>query len=223
MRVAGWLLLWCLLPLAAARAGITQMATDIADSTALATTATETAFSTGSYTFPANTLRPGVSVRVRAWGRFSTTLTPTMQWNLRWGSVNTNPIIVGTSAVTDPVSGAVSEQWSFEAVFTCRSTGASGAVDGTGSVFLPTTSARVDAVHAPDIVSGTTTVDTTASTALTLFFKWGTSSASNTITLGGFVVEVLDWYSACGWRDSSSRTWPTRSGSSPAAPTSSSR
>src|SRR5438132_13058854 len=110
------------------------------DSSAIANTATETAFSTGSVTISANTLRAGDILRVRASGRFSTTVAPTMQCNLRWVSVNTNPIIVCTSVITDPVSGAVNEQWDFEALFICRSTGATGTVDGTGSVFMPTTS-----------------------------------------------------------------------------------
>jgi hypothetical protein len=168
------------------------VATAVADSSGIANTTTETAFSTGSYTFPANSVTAGKSVRVTAWGRFSTTVTPTLQWNLRWGSVNTDPILVGTSALTSPISGAASEQWRFDGIFTVRAAGASGTADGSGSVNVPTTTGRVDATLLPDTVSGTTTIDTTASKVLSLFFKWGTASASNTILCSGFTVEVLD-------------------------------
>jgi len=163
-----------------------------ADSSAIASTTTETGFSNGTYSFAANSLTAGKVIRVKAWGRFSTTGTPTMQWNLRWGAVNTDPIIVGTSVITDPISGASNEQWQADAMVTVRTTGSSGTVDGTGAIKVPTTSGRIDTLEYPDVVSGTTTINTTATTVMTLMFDWGTNSASNTILLSGWVVEAVN-------------------------------
>ena len=160
-----------------------------ASSSAISNTVTETVFSNGTYNVAANTLTAGRTFRVQAWGQMgSTTTGPQVNLRLRWGAngapVNTDPLLIdlqGTEGISVTAKG-----WFATFVATCRTTGASGTVDGNGMGVIPNSVALNDAQVA------TTTVDTTAAKTLALFVKFGAAAVADTITLEGFTVEWLN-------------------------------
>jgi hypothetical protein len=158
----------------------------IADGTALASSASLTDISpTPNITLPANFLEPGMTLWFTAWGRFSTTATPTLLLGLYYGAV-AGTAICATSAVTTP-SGVTNQTWRFEGEARVRTVGSSGTIIGVGvAENISTTATNM----APATAPATATIDTTAAKALTIGAQWGTSSASNTITCHHFAVEV---------------------------------
>lgn len=163
-------------------------------STAVDNTATETAFSTGSYTFSANQFAVGTTFRVSAWGQLATAAasTPTASLNLRWGSVNTDPALA-TITTQALVASQPAKGWSYNAICTVRSIGATGTIACGAEASIPRNATAGDGVVYPvsDLTVGTTTIDTTASTAMTLFWKWSAGASGTTSTLEGFSVEVM--------------------------------
>lgn len=157
-----------------------------ADGTALASSTTLTDISpTPNITFPANFLEPGMTVWFTAWGRFSTTSTPTLLLGLYYGAV-AGVAICATAAVTTP-SAVTNQTWRFEGEFRVRTVGSSGTAIGVAvAENISTTATNM----APATAPATATIDTTAAKALTIGAQWGTNSASNTITCHHFGVEV---------------------------------
>jgi hypothetical protein len=151
----------------------------ITTSAAIANTTAVTPFSINA-TLPANVLsQPGMVVRIRAAGTFSTTGTPTLALYIVLG-----PALLVAQGFTCP-SGAVNYGWSLTADIVIRATGSSGvAVVGCNMFVLET---QISAVGPPN----PTTVDTTVSQVVNVGVVWGTASPSNTVTMGSFEVEVL--------------------------------
>ena len=90
---------------------VTQPALTVitADSTQIANTTTETAFSNGHFNVPANSLIVGRTFRITAGGIVSTKATApgTITLKLRWGTLITDPLIVnlqGLSTITGTMS-----------------------------------------------------------------------------------------------------------------------
>jgi hypothetical protein len=158
----------------------------IADGAALASSTTLTDISaTPNIVLPANFLEVGMTLWFTAWGRFSTTATPTLLLGLYYGAV-AGVAVCATSAVTTP-SGVTNQTWRFEGEARVRSVGSSGTIIGVGVVENIST---VATNMAPATAPATATIDTTAAKALTIGAQWGTNSASNTITCHHFAVEV---------------------------------
>jgi hypothetical protein len=158
-----------------------------ADGSALASSTTLTDISpTPNITIPAYLLELGSLLRWRAYGRFSTTGTPTLLLGLYYGAV-AGTVICATSAVTTP-SGVTNQSWVYEGEARVRTAGSSGTILGAGVAYNITTAAvNVSPATAP----ATATIDTTAAKALTIGAQWGTNSASNTITCHHFSVELV--------------------------------
>lgn len=157
------------------------------DGTAYASSTTLTDVSPApQIVIPANTLEQGVVMRVTAFGRFSTTGTPTLTLGVYYGGVAGVALAV-TSAVTTP-SGVTNRTWRFEGDFRVRTPGASGTIIGVGVAENITTGATD---MAPATAPATATIDTTTAKALTLGAQWGTNSASNTLTCHHFDVELV--------------------------------
>jgi hypothetical protein len=163
-----------------------------ADGTAVANTTTETIVFP-NVTIPANYLQDGRVLRMRAFGKLSTTGTPTMTFAIRWGGV-AGTILANTEAIT-MASGAANVAWEIEAYIQVRSNGATGSlfVMGTAQVNL-TASTSISGVFG---VSGfdapaAVTVDLTADTALSLTADWSAASASNTLTGHLYTIESLN-------------------------------
>lgn len=163
-----------------------------ADGTAVHTTTTETILFP-NLTLPANYMQDGRCLRIKAFGKLSTTGTPTMTWAIRWGGVAGT--ILATSEPITMGSGVSNVNWSLEAVIQTRSNGSSGSLLVMGEVKVHTSATAVSqnvlgvsGYDAPAAV----TVDLTADTALSLTGDWSASSASNTITGMIYNVESLN-------------------------------
>jgi hypothetical protein len=163
-----------------------------ADGTAVANTVTETIIFP-NITIDANYLADGRLLRIRAFGKLSTTLTPTMQFALRWGGV-AGTILWQSEALTMG-SGVVNVNWELEIYLQVRSNGATGTVVAMGELWINTGTTTsigqvvsVSGFDAPAPV----TVDLTAATALALTAKWSAASASNTLTGMIYTGEALN-------------------------------
>lgn len=171
-----------------------------ADGTAIANTTTETIIFP-NVTIPANYLQDGRVLRLTAYGRHSTTGTPTLVFAVRWGGVS-GTIVCQSGAVTCG-SGVSAAMWRLEAIIQVRSNGSSGSVFAVGQVSLGEDAAPSvgSATNAPGIslmgsagvaTPAAVTVDLTADTALSVTADWSASSASNTLTGHVYVIEALN-------------------------------
>lgn len=158
--------------------------------TALNTSTTLTDISQApQFTLPANFLQAGSALRFTAFGVFSTTSTPTLLLGVYYGGV-AGTALAATTAITTG-SGVTNVPWRLELTTTVRTVGSSGTAMSQGFVDLGTSVSAVSHVPLPQAALATATIDTTAAKTLTVGAQWGTSSASNTITLHGFYVESL--------------------------------
>ena len=164
-----------------------------ADGTAVANTTTESAIFNG-VTIPANYLQDGRVLRLRAFGKLSTTGTPTIKFGLRFGTATGGVLLWQTEAITNG-SAVTSINWSLEVVVQVRTNGSTGTLIAMGDVMVNTsTSANVSqavSVSGSDLPA-TASCDFTADTALTLTATWGTASASNTLTGVIMTIESLN-------------------------------
>lgn len=141
-------------------------------------------------------LEPGTIIRFNARGIFSNTATPTLIMGLYWGGV-AGVSIAETVAITTP-SGVTTQSWNLEATSRVLSVGTSGkiitqgVVDGIESVSLTSTSAGSTLMPETTATGGEATINTSENKILTVGAKWGTSSASNTITCYQWIVEFLN-------------------------------
>lgn len=144
---------------------------------------------------PANYLQIGQALRVFGAGTFSTTGAPTLRFGVYYGGV-AGTVLASTGDVTT-TSGAANEAWIFEAVIIVRSMGASGtaATFGKATGLNAAANAGTNLATQADAPTGafaTATIDTTAAAFLTLGAKWGTNSASNTVTCQAWTIEGLN-------------------------------
>lgn len=155
------------LPLASSiRTGLINLQT--ADSTAVASTMTLTAFAgAGAYTLPANTARAGELIRVSFAGTFGITATPTLSLSLNVGGV--------VRGASDAVTLNAAGNWNVEVYIAC----------GTANA------ARIKIVFTIKTNTGTASVQTvydaqdfdpTVANLIQLSALWSASSASNTTT-----------------------------------------
>lgn len=162
------------------------------DGTAVANTTTE-AIILPNITYPAGYLQDGRHTVLTAYGKLSTTGTPTMTWALRWGGV------AGTIlATTEPItmgSGVSNVNWGLELRIQTRTNGATGSVIVMGwlnvHTAVGTVAANVFGVSGFD-APAPVTIDLTADTALALTADWSAASASNTITGLIYTVEAIN-------------------------------
>lgn len=162
-----------------------------ADGSALANSVTLTDISAApQITIPANFLYPGAALRVTASGRFSTTATPTLLLGVYYGAVAGTAL--GTTGAITTTSGVTNVPWRLEALIICRTIGSSGSLFTQGMVHGISGTVGVSVVPIPASAPAAVTVDTTAAKTLTIGAQWGTSSASNTITLHQMLVETLN-------------------------------
>lgn len=146
---------------------------------------------------PANTLSIGKTLRIRAAGRLScSTAAPTLQLGVKFGTVSA--FLGGANALG--TGGKVNSTWNAEIILTCRAIG-SGTVantmgigkficDAVGDATASNKAATMNLpLTAPAVGSG---FDSTVSNAIDFTAQWGTSIASNTLTLHSYVLELLN-------------------------------
>lgn len=175
--------------------------------TAIASSTTETILFP-NVTIPANYMQDGRILRLRAFGGYGTTLTPTLIFTVRWGGVS-GTVIAKSSTVTttSDVGGGASMTalWDMEVIIQTRANGSSGTLmtNGIAHLFTSTaaTAGTVTNYGLPvPIVSGSTggttpavaTVDLTADTALSITATWGTNNAANSIQGHNYLIETLN-------------------------------
>jgi hypothetical protein len=178
-----------------------------ASGTAIATSTTETIIFP-NVTIPANYMADGRLLRLRAFGAYGTTATPTLIFTLRWGGVAGTVISKsGTVTTTSGTGGGASMTalWELEAYIQTRANGSSGSLmtNGLATLFTSTaptagtvTNYGMPMVLASGSTGGTTpvavTVDLTADTALSLTATWGTSNAANSLQGIQYSIESLN-------------------------------
>jgi hypothetical protein len=159
--------------------------------TAIANTTTETAIFT-ALTVPANYMKDGRTLLLRAKGQYSTTSAPTLTFRVRWGAAVSGTLIATSGAITAG-SGVTAALWEAEVLMTVRSNGATGTVMAIGKATVGSATAPTvgSATGAPGIAlmsaGGITTpavatCDFTTATALTVSAAWGTGDPANTLT-----------------------------------------
>lgn len=140
----------------------------------------------GSTTIPAKYLIPGKTVRLKMKGYYSTTTVP--------GNVTANFKLGGTTVVTTGADAAVGSLsnlfWEVEVDVTCFTTGSSGTAWIQGRVILEITALGCDVNGMTN--TSITTINTTTGLAVDFTWTWGTSNASNTITVTNASIEVLN-------------------------------
>ena len=159
-----------------------QLIAVVSDGVAVANTTTETIIFP-DVTIPANYMQDGRSLMLKAYGKLSTTATPTMTWAIRWGGVAGT--LLATSEAITMGSGVVNVNWALEAWITTRVNGATGSLFTFGEVTVHTSATAilgnvfsVSGFDAPAAV----TANLAADMALSLTADWSAASASNTLT-----------------------------------------
>lgn len=177
-----------------------QISWATASGTAVANTATETILFP-NITIPANYLQDGRTIRLRLFGGYGTTATPTITFTIRWGGVS-GTIVCKSGAITtgSGVGGGASMTalWSAEIIIQVRSNGSSGTVMVNGEVTLYTTGTAAGSSYpmASGSTGGTTPVaascDLTVDTALSVTAAWGTANSANSIQGHNYQLESLN-------------------------------
>lgn len=169
-----------------------QLAWSTADGTPVANTTTETIIFP-DVTIPANYMQDGRVLMLKAYGKLSTTATPTMVWALRWGGVAGT--LLATSELITMGSGMANVNWSLEAWITTRANGAAGSLFTFGKLSCHTSATAVaenvfsvSGYDAPAAV----TANLTADTALSITADWSAASASNTLTGHNYYILALN-------------------------------
>jgi len=159
-----------------------------ADGTAYNTSVTLTDVSpTPNIVLPANLLEVGSTLRFEAILRYSTTGTPTLLLGVYYGGV-AGVAIAATAALTTP-SGVTNNTAYVRGSARVRSVGATGTI--LGAISVEGVSGATALNLGPATAPATATIDTTTAKSVTLGAQWGTSSASNTLTVHHFSVELL--------------------------------
>jgi hypothetical protein len=178
-----------------------------ASGTAVANSTTETILFP-NVTIPANYMQDGRVLRLRAFGGYGTTATPTLTFTLRWGGV-AGTVMAKTGAIvtTSGTGGGASMTalWTLDMLIQVRSNGSAGTAMSNGEVILYTstvpTAGTVTNYGCPAaFVSGSTggttpavaTLDFTADTALSLTATWSAANAANSIQGHNYLIESLN-------------------------------
>lgn len=178
-----------------------------ASGTAVANTTTETILFP-NVTIPANFMQDGRVLRLRFFGAYGTTATPTLIFSVRWGGVSGTVLAKQAANVTTSgVGGGASMTAMFEGeiLIQTRSNGSAGTLmtNGTTTLYTSTlltagtvTNYGQTAPIASGSTGGTTpvavTADLTADTALSLTVTWGTANAANSIQGLNYTIEALN-------------------------------
>jgi hypothetical protein len=161
-----------------------KLYSSVAASTAVSNTATETEFD-ANYTLPANILQAGSLLRVRYQGiQTAQNSTNTLGIKLYIGGK------AGTALQTiSAAQGAANNIFAGEFYLAVRTIGATGTFVGWGNyTAVPAASASATMVTG---IAASTTIDTTATQKLAVAATWSAASASNSVRLDYFTVEML--------------------------------
>lgn len=175
--------------------------------TAVANTTTETIL-IPNFTVPANYMQDGRALRVRFFGAYGTTATPTITFSLRWGGVSGTVLAKSFGVTTTSGVGGGASMTAMlegEIIIQTRSNGATGTLMTNGIVTLFTstgmTAGTVTNYGQPlPLASGSTggttpvavTADLTGDTQLAFTVTWGTANAANSIQITNYSIEAIN-------------------------------
>jgi hypothetical protein len=158
--------------------------------TALASSTTLTDISPApQVVLPANYLYQGQRLRMKAYGIYSSTGTPTLTLGGYYGGVA--GVALAVTAANAVASGAASYPWQLDLDLFVRSIGSSGTIWCNGWAKVGSSLTALTEYALPSSQTQPVTVNTTTANALTVGALWGTSSASNTVTCEDLYVEAL--------------------------------
>lgn len=181
----------------------------VADSTAITNTASESAYDNCSYTIAANSLAVGDVFRIRASGVVTTNSTDTAVIKMYLGST---AILV--TATIDTASGDV---FVLDCTVVIRTIGTSGTFVTFGTSYIGTPSAAASAADVPGgDETGSTSINTTTSNAITVKVTFNAASTGSTATCEAFTVEKVS-ASTLGLRGPFAVAWETVDNSAAAA------
>jgi hypothetical protein len=157
---------------------------------AYASSTTETALNSATFTIPANKLVVGNVLRITARGVYSTKVvtTPTFRARVRYGGVAGT--LLGDSGAQLMGTGVTNVGWELKFDIVIVSLGATGTVEAQGIFNAATTAVVEDAEFLTN--TAVVTIDTTADNALVMTGQWGTNDAANTFSVRQWIVEVLN-------------------------------
>lgn len=162
--------------------GTTTFRNKLSSQTTVSNTLSEIAIA--SMTIPANDPVVGATYRIHAWGTLVATGTPQITFRSRVGSIA--QVTLGAVTVRSGISDGT---WDADYKIAFSVIGGSGSVStsfkaGHNFVTGVTTYTKIG-----PIVNGGATIDTTASSDLTIYAFWNTANASNTLICKGFTAE----------------------------------
>lgn len=153
-----------------------------AASTAVTGTSAETVFDQ-SYTIPANTLKAGTVVKIRAQGiATGTTSTDAVAYKLYIGGSGGTALI--SAASTDATNN---DTFQMEATLICRTAGTTGTFVATGTYKV---SSAEGTMTVKDDITASTTINTTANQAVVVSAQWNTTNGTNSCRLDMLTVEI---------------------------------
>ena len=131
-------------------------------------------------------MRVGQRWRFTGYAIASNTGTPTLNLGVYYGGVAGVAMI--TSGAVTTTTAMTNWWWRIEVNSEVITTGSSGTIRSYGWIDIPTSATAVTrqqmSATAQDV-----TINTTTNSALTFGATWGTSNASNTLTVKGWVIE----------------------------------
>lgn len=171
-----------------------------ADGSALANSTTET-IAFPDVVIPGELMKDYKILRLTAFGRLSTTGTPTLTFRVRWGGVGGSLLCASGAMVTG--SGVTAAMWMVQVLIFTRVNGASGSLfatgfarigeDATSTVGSATNAGAHDLMGSAGVAApAAVTVDLSANALLSLTAQWSAASASNTLTGHNYLLEELN-------------------------------
>lgn len=156
------------------------------------------AWNTHAYPLMYGGLAAGTKLTIEAWGRFSTTGTPTVILGLYRGTANdpvtTSPEILAVSTAKTMTTGATNWEWHCSYLGRVVTTGTAttgGTIIGSGYWRFGTSLTAWTEVRWPETAPAAVAIDTTVNKGLAIGWTWGTSSASNDVSCHVFDVEFV--------------------------------
>lgn len=173
---------------------LAQTKANTAASSAIVSTATETAFDKTA-TLLANAFRAGKAMRVTARGVYGThtTGTLTIRIRLRLQTGGSGGTFFADSGVFTLPASVSNRGWQYEVDLVCFTSGSSGTVESQGWVgFYSGTLPAVANTTTDCEATAAVTLNTTQSWVVAVMVTHGASQANNTITMRSLIVEELN-------------------------------
>lgn len=141
----------------------------------------------GSSTLPANFLRPGRALTIRAGGFFTSTSTPNITGRLRFGGVGGTQLLASAPALVSATQSNP-DTWKMDMTVVCRVDGSSGKVIASG-VFEKTYDVGQGITHGFRMVQATeTTINTTTAQEVTVTGAWSAANNANCLMTQYFII-----------------------------------